>query len=67
MKPVTYRDYDDKDYYLKSGPGTERFEADTRRVHKKYRLHPEYDGSLRAEPDCVQCLGDPARLPEQGA
>ncbi|BCF94298.1 hypothetical protein PCAR4_900054 [Paraburkholderia caribensis] len=66
VKPVTYRDYDDKDYYLKAGPGTERFEADTRCVHQEYRIHPEYDGGLRAEPDRVQRMGDPARVLEQG-
>ena len=50
----------------KAGPGTGRFETDSRYVHQKHWVHPKHDGDLRAEPDRVQRMGRPARLLEQG-
>ena len=67
VKSVTYGDYDAKNCSSKAGTGAGRFETDSRCVHQEHRVHPKYDGDLRAEPDRVQLMGHPARLLEQGA
>jgi hypothetical protein len=50
VKSVTYRDYDAQNCIAKAGTGAGRFEADSRYVHQEHRVHPKYDGDLRAEP-----------------
>src|SRR5215468_9869137 len=62
VKPVTYGDYDAKNCSSKAGTGAGRFETDSRYVHQEHRVHPQYDGDLRAEPDRVQLMGRRARL-----
>src|ERR1700751_4959028 len=61
------RDYDGKNRGSKAEQVPADFEADSRYVHQEHRVHPKYDGDLRAEPDRVQLMGHPARLLEQGA
>lgn len=48
VKPVTYGDYDAKNCSSKAGTGAGRFETDSRYVHQEHRVHPKYDGDLRA-------------------